>query len=88
MSGSWFCSLRVVGTELALLPGESLCVFLSYVFLWLRVCFSLFPTDPGKIAVYLRLFVVVVKDGKKMRIVRAGVGAVIVLGWASVLLDF
>lgn len=54
-----------MGTELVLLPGESLCVFLSYVFLWLLVCFSLFPTDPGKIAVSLRLFVVVVKDGKK-----------------------
>lgn len=65
-SGSWLCSLRAVETELFLLPGESSCVFLSFtVFLWLLLCFTLFPTDPGKLAVYLRPFVVVDKDGKK-----------------------
>lgn len=65
-SGSWLCSLRAVETELVLLPGESPCVFVSFpVFLWLLVCFTLFPTDPGKLAVHLRLLVGAVKYGEK-----------------------
>ena len=60
----------------------------SPVFAWLPPRFTLFPADPGKRAVCVRLVVLAGKDGEKARTGRAGVRAVIIMGCASVLLDF
>lgn len=43
VSGSWLCSLRVVETELVLLPGESSCIFIFHCFLVAARMFYPFP---------------------------------------------
>lgn len=72
------------GDKASPLPRESSCGFFFNSFPVVLLCFTFFPTAPEKEFVSDFLWL---KMGKEVRIVRAGVGAVIILGHASVLLE-